>query len=286
MSVATRYIGKTVKLDGKDYVIVKANNHDENFVSLRSVITGLFLRHKMGRVVETDADDNQAVFPADSSFFPEEREKGIVLHCSNPGMEDNYICKIDIDTFIVNTDLTEYVFQVTDAPVPSVERELGLSSTENVSGNGFLGLNLSIDSRTYMIVPANDGDSAHISLLNMKNGLYARHFDSKIVESNSDMNADFFPADSSFKPETRENGLILRCVNKGMENLAIVKGKGAPVTTLIGDVGSAQVFHAAGMGGMWEILKTMAANVARMTTLLEATVRTTQVSPIDKSKNK
>ena len=270
MSIAAQTIGKNVKLDGKTYGLVGANNKNVNCVSLRSVATGLFLRHKMGRLVETDPNDNPNAFPADSSFIPEARGDGFVLRCSNKGMEDNYICKIDIDTYIVNPDLVEYMFKALPAPAAPLESmPSAFNPGVKTAGEAFWGRSLNLNGRTYLTVPANDDDAGHLSLLNMANGLYARHFRGKLVESGPEMNAQFFALDSSFKPEAKDKGFILRCVNQDMEANAIVKGEGEQAEALIGDVASAIVFPTEGAGWPWELLKMLAANTARVASMLE-----------------
>ena len=272
MSIAAQYIGKIINLDGKAYAVVKANNNDANCLSLRSEGTGLFLRHKMGRLVETDASDNANFFPTDSSFIPEERNDGFVLRCSNKGMEESYICKIDIDTYIVNPDLVEYTFKAVAAPaapVAPVGMAPAIISGVEAAGNGFWGRSLNLNGRTYVTVPANDDDAGHLSLLNTANGLYARHFRGKLVESGPEMNAQFFALDSSFKPEAKDKGFILRCVNQGMEANAIVKGEDEKAEAVIGDVAAALVFPTGGAGFPWELFKIIAANTARMASMLE-----------------
>ena len=287
MSIVAQCIGKIINLDGKAYRLVKANNNDANCLSLRSEGTGLFLRHKMGRLVETDASDNADFFPADSSFIPEERSDGFVLRCANKGMEDSYICKIDIDTYIVNPDLVEYMFKALPAPAAPLESmPSAFNPGVKAAGEAFWGRSLNLNGRTYVTVPANDDDAGHLSLLNMANGLYARHFDNKIVESGPDMNPQFFAADSSFKPEAKDKGIILRCVNQGMETRAIVKGEDEKAEALIGDVASALVFPTGGAGWPWELLKTLAANTARMAFLMENAAQAASTAQPDNEEKK
>ena len=273
MSIAAQTIGKNVKLDGKTYGLVGANNKNVNCVSLRSVATGLFLRHKMGRLVETDPNDNPNAFPADSSFIPEARGDGFVLRCSNKGMEDNYICKIDTDTFIVNPDLVEYLFKAIPAPTASatpVSKAPAPIPGNMGAGSGFLGRSLNLHGIKYLTVPANDDDPGHVSLLNVANGLYARHFRNNIVESGPEMNPQFFALDSSFKPEARGNGLILRCVNQGMETRAIVMGEGENPQAVIGKAESAQVFTSGSAAWPWSAVKILVANAAQTEKLFAA----------------
>lgn len=109
------YVGKGVQMDDILYIVVKANNGDDACISLRNPDNGLFLRHKNGKIMESDSEDNAKFFPNDSSFVPVESGYGFILHCSNTGLERSFICRLEKNIYIISRDFVEYVFK----PVPS-----------------------------------------------------------------------------------------------------------------------------------------------------------------------
>lgn len=226
MSLVENLIGKTIQLDGTYFDIVEPNNGNEACISLSDPKTKLFLRHKNGRIQETGPDDNPDYFPNDSSFVPEEWESdGFVLHCSNPGLENQYICKIDEGSFIVNPDLEKFVFNITSATNDN-------ASTIIVQSNPNIGKYFELNGSRYDMVDANNGDPECISLCNPKTKLFLRHKNNTIFETGPDDNPDYFPMDSSFVPEESQNdALILHCSNPGMEHLYICHEKGCFVVS-------------------------------------------------------
>lgn len=263
-----KFLGMEVQLDDKKYALVAANNGNAGCLSLRNVESGLFLRHKNGKLLDTDANDNPKFFPADSSFVSVESGEGFLLHCSNAGMEDKYICKIDLNTFIINGDLVEYVFR----PVKMMSSPMSAASVPQMQtdayGSSFLGLGVKINGVEFLTVPANDGQEGHVSLLNALTGQYARHFKGMIMESGREVNAEFFPQDSSFLPESRDDGFVLRCVNKGMENVGIASGKSGNDPMRVDGMNKAHVFPAVRDSLPWNAVKAFLENSARLVTLL------------------
>ena len=51
-------IGTQVQLDDALYTVVAANNGNTACISLRNKASGLFLRHKNGKLLDTDPNDN------------------------------------------------------------------------------------------------------------------------------------------------------------------------------------------------------------------------------------
>ncbi len=267
MQTAMQLIGKKVQLDGKMYHVVKANNGEDVCLSLQNASSALFLRHKDGRLVETDENDNATFFATDSSFVPEERGDGFVLRCSNPGMEESYICKLDVDTYIVSEDLVEFIFFAMPSSMDESD-EIHSSTIDTLSKETEInyGSKLVLNGVAYLLVPANDGNVAHISLLNPSNGRFARHYDGKIIESFPD-GAELFPADSSFNPEIDKGYISLCCVNTGMENLAITYNE-KDTGFVIGEKSEAFAFQKIGCDSPWEALKEIIANLGRIAEIL------------------
>ena len=108
---ADSVIGSSVQLDDVVYSVEAANNGNRECISLCNQETGFFLRHKGGKLLDTDAKDNPNSFLDDSSWIPVACGDGYILHCSNAGMEDKFICKVGINDFIINSDLVEYVIR-------------------------------------------------------------------------------------------------------------------------------------------------------------------------------
>ncbi len=264
---AQQYIGQKVQLDGKTYNIIKANNSDENCISLQNTASMLYLRHKDGRLIESDKNDNETFFASDSSFFPEERGDGFVLRCSNQGMEDNYICKLDIDTYIISEDLVEYVF-FTMPFMHETRRAYGaFENTANYNNKTLYGNDLILNGICYLTVPSNDGHKDHISLLNTSNGLYARHFNGKIVESIPE-DTGIFTIDSSFNPSINGDKLVLYCVNSNMENMSISFSESG-TDLIIGNNPAEFEFQATSHAWPWGALKMIISNMHRIISLLE-----------------
>lgn len=254
MATQNQYVGRKVQMDGKTFVIVEANNGDVNCISLQNDNTRLFLRHKDGRLIETDEKDNPAFFASDSSFITEERGDGFVLRCSNQGMEDNYICKLDIDTYIISEDLVEYVFFAVATPMRSTE--MTFHPTNGSINQGielFYGCHIDMKDTSYLIVPANDEQVEHISLMNASDGSYARHFNGKLINSTYE-DSEIFSKDSSFHPEFVEDGVFLHCVNNGMENLSIAYN-GDHSELIVHDTKEAFSISKTAYAWPWEILK-------------------------------
>lgn len=254
MTLAPSLIGKTIHFEGRVLAVCRANNNEEKCVSLQDTSNALFLRHKDGKIVETSKDVNPEFFPDDSSFVPEERSDGFILRCSNKGMEEHYVCKIDTDTFIVNRYLEEYIFRSTSDGF--VGSSCGVCIGRCLNANGV----------QYLLVPANDGNPFHVSLLNATNGLYARHFSGKLIESGPEKNAKAFPYDSSFRLEPQSDGMIVCCVNQGMENTAVARG--ANKELIIEELSKAYVFPITGALGAMELLKAAVSNTGRLCAML------------------
>lgn len=282
MDNCEKILGKIVRMDDAVYEITAANNGIANCCSLRNINSGLFLRHKNGKLLDTDANDNAEFFKADSSFVPEEREGGFVLHCSNAGMEKNFICKIDTNTFVINPDFIEFVYRPESSPATAPAPVEALAPLENTTQapafspayypreNGFLGIQCMLHGVKYLTVPGNDDVDGHISLLNPLNGRYARHFDGKIVETGRERNTKFFPEDSSFLPEARNEGMVLRCVNQGMEDLAIVAEEAETMVYKVGTLPLAFVFPMVQGTFPWNAMKPLFENIAKIVSLLES----------------
>ena len=217
MNIVPSLIGKILVINDQLYSIIPANNNNQKCISIQNITNGLFLRHKNGKIIESPISDNLNSFPQDSSFIPEPRGEVFSLHCSNEGMEDNYICKNNINTLIVNPDLVEYLFRPTENIIE------GFTDLIRPKDCFFIGKYLSCDNTDYLTVPGNDGNKDHISLINPSNGLYLRHVNGKIIESSSDLNSNFFNLDSSFQPQRKEFGIVLQCVNRSMEKFFCIK---------------------------------------------------------------
>ncbi len=204
-------IGKIVKLDEKQYLIIKPNNKKEHCISLQNVSTGFCLQHQNGRLFEVNKNNNSKNFIAESSFIPETRGDGFVLRCANQGFEESYICKLDIDTYIVSEDLVEFVFYA--LPYGNYERDTHCfsGSDANHCDEHIYGCMLCLNDINYLAVPANDGKKDHISLLNMSNGCYVLVFNEKITEKQIEQENEFNLACSSFIPELNNNKIILNC---------------------------------------------------------------------------
>ena len=82
---------RKIQIDDKLYDIVKGNNGEVDCVSFFNSETQLFLRHKAGKICENDSTVNPDYFRMDSSFIFEEFDGRFLVHCSNPGMENQYI---------------------------------------------------------------------------------------------------------------------------------------------------------------------------------------------------
>lgn len=257
MSIAPQFIGKTISFDEKIFVMVKANNGNTSCISLQNVNSNLFLRHRNGKLIETDSEDNSDFFPDDSSFIPEIRENGIALRCSNVGLEKFYICKIEINNYVINKDLIEFIFKP-------------LKIDGDYSGI-ILGHFININNYHYLIVPANNHESKHISLLNSENGMFLRHCNGKVLEDACNvhldhMNVETYNNDSSFYPEASPEGIILHCVNEGLNDIAIVE---SDTGLILGKSTHATSFPMIGKGDIMEMLKIIIVNTGRIKSLLE-----------------
>ncbi len=268
MATQNQYIGQKTKMDGKTFVIVEANNGDANCISLQNYNTRLFLRHKEGRIIETDEKDNPAFFASDSSFIAEERGDGFVLRCSNQGMEYNYICKLDIDTYIISEDLVEYIFFAVATSMRDMKMDF-----DPMNGNikqeiqSLYGCHLVMNDASYLIVPANDEQVGHISLINTSNGFYVRHFKGKIIE-NTYEDSEIFLMDSSFNPVFIGDGLNLHCVNNGLENLSIAYNEDHSELIIHNTKETFSISKTA-YAWPWEILKKIISQTNRLASLLE-----------------
>lgn len=100
---------KRIVIKNQKYEIVSANNKNKNCISLKNCITGLFLRHYQMEVFDSDSDLNPNSFEDDSSFYPEKREKFIILNCSNINLNKYYIGILD-DKLIISEDAKNIIY--------------------------------------------------------------------------------------------------------------------------------------------------------------------------------
>ncbi len=108
---ASDLIGDKVKIDGIIYTLVTPNNKETKCLSIKNQSNNLFLRHINGKMLETDKQVNPMSFAMDSSFVPEATSDGFVLHCSNKNMENEYICRVDIHSYIVHSKHAKFLFR-------------------------------------------------------------------------------------------------------------------------------------------------------------------------------
>lgn len=282
-------IGKTVSLDEKIFLIEKSDSENQSCIALRNISTGLYLQIQDGKVVETKQSNNALDCTSQSRFIPEPRGDGFVLRCASTGFEEYYICKLDIDTYIVSEDLVEYVFYV--QPESEKTSEYNMSQSENfenyndidkselsiseknnheTSDNDLIshdcsdgyccseeifGCTICINGTNYIIVPANDGSIDHISLLNISNGCYILAYDDKIIDKASDMSR-WFNHNSSFIAESINENICLHRINKNNNNSSIVYSKKNEEYT-IGMKSQAYVFAKEHSYKQWENIKTI-----------------------------
>ena len=86
-----------------------------------------------------------------------------------------------------------------------------------------IGKSVEINNTSYLIVNPNNFINGCISLYNIDTGLYARHYNSKLIESDSTINSDSFQDDSSFYYEFDGNDIFLRCSNPKLSTKYISK---------------------------------------------------------------
>jgi len=286
-------IGKVIKLDEKKFLIEKSENENQTSIVLQNILTGLYLQHQGGKIVEAKKNSNYKDFISHSSFIPETRGDGFVLRCANHDLEEYYICKLDIDTYIVSEDLVEFVFYTlplsennsnecqiiqskkiedcnNEAKMSSlISKENNHETTDDVAiyniceecccNEEIFGCTLCINGMNYIIVPANDENVEHVSLLNMSNGCYALAYDDKIVDRETDMSR-WFNHNSSFIAESSDENMRLHRVNKKKNNSYIIYSKINEEFT-IGKESQAFVFAKEHSYKQWGNIKTILATL-------------------------
>ena len=251
-------IGKIVSLDERKYLIVKPNNKNEHCISLQNVSTGFYLQHQDGRVVESNGNSNSTDFEDKSSFIPESRGDGFVLRCSNKGFEESYICKLDIDTYIVSEDLVEYVFYAFTQSTGRNAEPIVDNFDDYRSNEELFGCMIHINDIDYLVVPANDDNSEHISLLNIYNGFYVLSEDNKLTEKPEKLD-DEFKNNSSFIAEFHNKNIKLHCIDK---NSSVVCGENN--NFIIGERANAFSFSQKHLYEKWKNIKDIISSFGRI----------------------
>ena len=214
MGFSTSLLNESIAFDSTLYTIVPANNNREEGVSFLNPATGKFVRHYEGKIIESEASMNSVAFPNDSTFITEDAGTGFRFYCSNPTMRDAYICKVDTDSFVVASEMSEHVFSIMGEDAEAT----ALPSVE-----GLVGRTLRLGEQRYLIVPGNSDVPGHVSFLNPHSTKYLRHLDGELLETAGNVGPKVFARDSSFRPVAEQGKIVFHCVNKGMENLVIVQ---------------------------------------------------------------
>lgn len=196
-------IGSAVEINQIFYRIIPGNDHSEYSISLINPENGTYLRHRFGVLfasTKPDLDTKDPNFNADSSFIPELKLNGIILKCSNPGLDKLAVSEKDGKLIINQTN-------------PLILSPRSLPRTGDL---------IELSKQVFRICPANNGQPEAFSLRLENSRSFLRHSYGRLTTTGKpdpdtvDMNV--FNNDSSFILCPASDGFRLRCTNPGLEN--------------------------------------------------------------------